>query len=201
MFPDNRGSARAAYADLVRKIDEEGLEIKLSLGAEYYFGSDLVEDFAGGNVIRLGEKNRYFLVEFKTFAVQEYFKDLFFRMNVNGLIPVLAHPERNDLHSSVSRDIFHYLIQNGALVQCDLSSLLGKWGRHAEDNTRRFIEDGMVAAFASDLHCSREEIDALPAAIEALRKLAGTEVADRLLGENPRDILAGRRPKWNRDDY
>jgi protein-tyrosine phosphatase len=120
----------------------------------------------------------------------------FFKVRAQGLKPVLAHPERSDIDSAVARDFFDYLMKNGALIQCDLLSLTGRWGRRAADNAMRLLHKGVVAAFATDIHCRESDFEELPGAIEQLRKAAGAEAAGRLLGDNPADILAGRRPRW-----
>lgn len=196
MFPDRRDVIPERLGELRAAAAGAGIGVDLTSGAEYYFGSDFTGDFEAGTVDRLAGQRKYVLIEFHTFSLQEFNKNLFFKMSLKGLVPVIAHPERNDLSSHIAREIFDYLVDNGALLQCDLLSLVEfGWGRHAMDRAHLFIDTGRVAAFATDLHCTPREIEMLPLAIEALRARAGAERADLLLGHNPREILAGRRPR------
>jgi protein-tyrosine phosphatase len=197
LFPDSRDVIPGRFEELKAAASGEGIDLDLSLGAEYFFGNDFTGDFEHGGVTRLGGENRYFLLEFQSFSLQEFNKNLFFKLSLKGLVPVIAHPERNDLSSRPAMEMFDYLVGNGALVQCDLLSLVEQfgWGRHAMDRTFSFIDHGRVAAFATDIHCTPREIELLPKAIEALRARAGDDGVQRFLCDNPRAILDGRRPR------
>ena len=196
MFPDARDVIPGRLDELKAAAATRGIGCALSLGAEYYFGSDFTDDFAAGAVTRLGGQRKYVLIEFQSFSLQEFNKNFFFTLSLKGIVPVIAHPERNDLSSRMALEIFDYLVDNGALLQCDLLSLVDfGWGKHSQDRAFALIDSDRVAAFATDLHCTPREIEMLPAAIEALRARAGADRAERMLGHNPREILGGRRPR------
>ncbi|MBI5524980.1 MAG: hypothetical protein HY897_01455 [Deltaproteobacteria bacterium] len=197
LFPDMRAEIPRRFEELRAAAGSEGLRVELRLGAEYFFGDDLFEDFGSGGVQRLGAGNKFVLVEFQKFSIQEFHKNFIFKMSLRGLVPVLAHPERADMSSSSARDMFDYLVGNGALVQCDLLSLVGEfgWGTHTTDRVLELVDRGIPAAFSTDLHCTAREIELLPRAIEVLTARVGVERTAALLGDNPRQILAGKRPK------
>lgn len=196
LFPDMRAEIPRRFEELKAAAGSEGLHVELLLGAEYFFGDDLFEDFESGSVQRLGDGNKFVLVEFQKFSIQEFHKNFIFKMSLRGMVPVLAHPERADMSSSSARDMFDYLVANGALVQCDLLSLVEEfgWGAHTRDRALELLDRQIAAAFSTDMHCTAREIDLLPKAIEVLSARAGTERAAALLGDNPRRILAGKRP-------
>jgi tyrosine-protein phosphatase YwqE len=59
--------------------------------------------------------------------------------------------------------------------------------------SRRLLEDGLAHAVASDVHTAEDQ-RTVAAGMAWIRKRLGQEALDRLLSDNPRQILAGELP-------
>jgi protein-tyrosine phosphatase len=112
-----------------------------------------------------------------------------FQMNVRGIRPVLAHPER---YAPLFRntDALEPMLPN-LLPQLDLMSLTGKYGRRPRKAAERMLEEDIYFLACSDCHDPRD-VPLVGEAIERLRELVGAAAAQRLLSEHPRAILEGR---------
>jgi protein-tyrosine phosphatase len=73
------------------------------------------------------------------------------RAEAQGLLPVIAHPERTE--AALDRpDLGHRLAERGWAVQVNATSLLGRHGRDAERMSWELVETGDAALVASDGH-------------------------------------------------
>src|SRR5699024_11200404 len=84
-------------------------------------------------------------------SVPRFADQLFYDMQLEGLIPVIVHPERNrELLEHPSR--MYELIRNGALSQITAGSLLGQFGKQMEQYSHQLIEANLPHFIASDAH-------------------------------------------------
>ena len=104
---------------------------------------------------------------------------------------LIAHPERT--FGSLERLRPH--VEAGALLQVNVSSLLGDHGPRAREIAAALVRDGRAYCLASDAHPgTRERI--LPLADAALRRLGVSDVqAFRLTQSNPRFLLREGNPR------
>jgi protein-tyrosine phosphatase len=110
---------------------------------------------------------------------------------MKGRLPVLAHPER--YHSLCRQPERMAAVARTAAVLVDLGALVGAHGPRAQESAQWLIKEGLAHACASDSH-SVKDAKAAGDGIAWLRKKHGRELAERLLGENPRRILQGELP-------
>jgi protein-tyrosine phosphatase len=115
-----------------------------------------------------------------------------FRLKMAGKMPVLAHPER-----------YHALWDDAGLVDqlrrevafvVDLGAVAGYHGRKEGKVARRFLEEGLAHAVASDAH-TREDVARAAEGIAWIKKRLGAAAVTRLLDDHPRAILAGELPE------
>ena len=80
-------------------------------------------------------------------------------------------------------------LEAGALLQVNVSSLLGDHGPQARETARRLVRDGRAFCLASDNHPGTRELT-LPLGYHALVRAGFSEVkAERLTRSNPRFLL------------
>ena len=91
------------------------------------------------------------LVEFPHGEVPEYATDLFFRLSLQGITPVIAHPERN-AQIQKQPELLYQFIADGALGQLTSTSLIGTFGKKVQRFSEDLIEHGMVHVLSSDAH-------------------------------------------------
>lgn len=117
-----------------------------------------------------------------------HLQEILFRLQVNGMRLLIAHPERSREFESVERA--RAAVRSGARFQLDLGSLVGRHGRTARKLARAFLADGLYSVAATDIH-SAKDAEWLEEAIEELVARAGEEAAHRLLAVHPMKVLRG----------
>jgi len=138
----------------------------------------------------LNQKN-YLLVEFAEFAIPASADQTLHELQLLGLTPIITHPERNPLIRTKPERMFRWL-RTGCYVQLTAQSLLGKFGRPAQDATKDWLEAGAVHFVASDAHNTTSRPLKLRQAYEEVAKLHSEEVARKLFVENPLAVFEGR---------
>ena len=113
----------------------------------------------------------------------------FFQMNVRGVRPVLAHPERY-VPLFRKTDPIERMLDMGVLPLMDVMSLVGRYGRKPRKAAERMLDEGVYYAVCSDSH-RPADVEVVEKAIARLHELVGPEEAYELLAENPRRILEG----------
>lgn len=145
-------------ADLVRqRVNEanealQDVEISLTIypGHEVRLYQDLTRDIQDQNVITLND-SRYLLLELPSSHVPSYAVDTVYELQLLGITPVIAHPERN---AGIARNILELqkLIEAGALAQVTTHSLTGHFGRSVRRLAMELCRRHLVHLIASDAH-------------------------------------------------
>ncbi len=117
--------------------------------------------------------------------------DYLFQIQMTGLLPVLAHPER---YQPLWKDwqTVEKLAGMCAFV-IDLGALAGYHGRKQGKFAKKLVAEGVAHAVASDAH-SVNDVRIAAEGIAWLRKKHGDDAVARLLEHNPRRIYDGEHP-------
>lgn len=182
--------ARCA-ASLERLQTIAGKSLKLTLGCDFHFSYDNVQDaLANPGRYSIGE-TQYMLIEFSDFALSPVLLEVIGRLREAGLVPVITHPERNLLMQRSPGEVLR-LVEGGCPVQVTASALTGGWGDAARRAALWLLEHDAVHALASDAHSPKHRPPQLSAAREAAAQHVGGDVARALVIDNPRAIVAGQ---------
>src|SRR5258708_15739803 len=147
-----QNSSRSKLDSLIEGLREKtGGKPRLFLGSEYFFAHDMTEVLASGNGIVPLAGSRYVLVEFASRAVPPLIEQAFYRVQLEGWTPIIAHPERNVVFQT-KRDLLPLLVRLGARTQVTLGSLTGNFGAEAEQAARAWLGNGLVHFLATDAH-------------------------------------------------
>ena len=188
MFDNRREPLQAAHAEFCRTAaGHEGLPV-LGLGAEHYFDDVFWRLFQEGGALPY-PGGRSALVELPRDRLPHGLDQAFFRMKVAGVHPVLAHPERYRPFFE-STDAMDPLLAVGALPLLDVMSLSGKYGQAPQKAAERMLDEGIYYAACSDAH-RPADAPIVAESIALLEERVGVEEKEFLLGQGPRDILAG----------
>ena len=106
-----------------------------------------------------------------------------------GISPLFAHPERCAEFEREGRA--EEVVRLGGALQLNVGALAGVYGKPARRLAERILSEGLYAVAATDLHRPDGVREWLDEAHAALEKRAVSGGLERLLGENPRRILAG----------
>jgi len=113
-----------------------------------------------GVMIYLGillNKTKYMLIELPLNNEYKIIDDVLNEIKVNGLIPIIAHPERYSSYYG-NYDFFNHLIQNGCLLQGNIGSLAGKYGKNAKKMLKNLLKRDMITVIGTDIHHSGSSI-------------------------------------------
>jgi len=169
-----------------RAIRDEGLRVTLHQGGELAHEDALTLDPEELALITQGPDHApWLLLECPFEGIDDFFDAAVARLTGLGYGLLLAHPERaaSELEATIP------YVEQGALLQVNVSSLLGHHGPRARRLANELVCDGRAYCLASDTHPGSREAT-LPQGLRALRELGVGDVhATRLTQSNPRLIL------------
>jgi len=179
---------RIKIDELQKAIDADGINIKLHLGAEVYYLPNLME-LKDNPLLTFGH-GKYMLVEFATRTIPEGCWQMFFDMNIAGVTPIIAHPER---YKKVQENpaLVGRFIRSGCLIQVDAGSLVGTLGQSSEKAANEIVRQGLVHIIGSDAHDDRKRNFQLTEAIDIAADYLGEDFANELVTTNPKAVIAG----------
>lgn len=151
-FENTRATLDTAMSQLQEALDRSGNAVKLSHHAEYRLDDFSMSFFNSGDVMTM--PGDYIMIE-NPFVAEAWFIDqCIFDLQVKGLIPVLAHPERYSYYFK-NRGRYRQLHAAGAKFQVNLLSLAGAYGKEQRDVAEMLIADNLVDFIGTDLHNMR----------------------------------------------
>ena len=186
--------ARAGRAAAPRRsgcIDAEGLSVRLHPGGELADEDALELSERELALIAQGPEHApWLLLECPFAGIDHVFDAAVARLTGLGYGLLLAHPER--ARGPLDRLDPH--LEAGALLQVNVSSLLGEHGPRAREIAARLVRHGLVYCLASDSHPGTRE-STLPLGYRALVRAGMSEIqAQRLTQSNPRFLLREGNP-------
>ncbi len=178
------------FSGLAEAILQKELPVRLVLGAEIYFQPDL-ERFLDYPSLTVNGTGRYLLCEFPMPGIPPGADRVIFQLIMSGIIPILAHPERN---FSVLRDetVLEPMLHSGALLQINAGSLEGQFGRRVKKCALSLLKKGTVHLIGSDAHNASSRPVRLSPAVDIAAGVVGPRAARALVDDHPRCILMGR---------
>jgi protein-tyrosine phosphatase len=175
----------AKYRELNERLLQHGLSLSIIPGAEVMLSPDLAEiDDIKYLCI---ENTNYLLVEFPWRHYPLWAERVLFELGFKSVIPILAHPERNDeIFKNYAK--FLKLIDSGLLTQINAISL---FSGDTKRRIRQLFSDHAVSFIATDTHRPGDRMSCFGKAISVLEKKYGTAETKRIV-ENSAAVLAKR---------
>lgn len=166
-------------------------EVKLYLGNEVFVnnGKVLIHLLKQGDITTLNN-SRYLLIEFPLNQKLRYIEDVIYELNEAGYIPVIAHPERYS-HIKDNFDKIYEFLEFDCRLQCNLTSIVGYYGKHAKKTVKRLLKEGLVSFISTDFHHIRDD-KIIDKALKKLKRYVGSENVEKLLVTNPQAVLENK---------
>jgi protein-tyrosine phosphatase len=187
-YPTTVEAMEAAVAEVRRAIDAAGLEVALLHGGEL----DVLELARRGDEelarFALG-RGSCALLECPYQGWPLAFDSAIARLRSLGLVPLVAHPERNPTIQEDPR-LLAGLVADGACIQITAASLDGRAGRAAARTARRLLDLGLVHVLATDSHAPDVRAGGFAAALATL----DPGLTQYLTVEAPAALISGVRP-------
>ena len=195
-FPHIDLSRLAALRDeAAQAIEAAGIRLRLHPGGELAHEEALVLAPDTLELIAQGPSDaRWLLLECPFLGIEDDLTAAAERLWELGYDVLLAHPERAAPVAGADRRL-RRLVDRGALVQVNATSLLGRHGARARTVAERLLGDGMVWCLASDGHPGTRD-DTLDRGFDALVDRGASErLAALLTQDNPRRLLLEGAPR------
>ena len=168
-------------------LELEQVPLTVMPGMENPLELDTVEQVEGGNALTING-SAYILVELPFLQLPLYWEEVLFQLQLRGLRPIIAHPER---HAQIQKnpDLISGAVSRGVLAQVTAGSLVGHFGPRVRKTAETLFKKGLIHVIASDCHGpdgprSPDLLDGFHAAT----KLVGQELAAQMVQEVPRSI-------------
>jgi protein-tyrosine phosphatase len=163
---------------------------RLYTGCDFHLSYENIQDALAHPRKYTINQDRYLLVEFSELLIFRNTAEIFGRLQEAGMIPIITHPERNQLLQMRVKEIATW-VESGVYVQVTGQSLLGDFGKKAAEFARVLLDRRLVHFVASDGHDLRRRPPTMKEAHAWLVKHYGKPTADALCIDNPRATLNG----------
>ena len=179
----------AAVHDLNFALQGQNLALAVYPGFElpYHHAAELAATHT------LANNGRHVLIELPPMHLPKGVLNTFYSLLAAGLVPVLAHPERNG-EVLMNPDLLKEMVENGILLQITATSVTGELGPDVQRCAHYLLKQGWVHFLATDSHSPTFREPVLTKAVKIVSRLVGPENARALVEQNPRQILATAQP-------
>jgi len=177
--------------ELSQAIEEKNIQVEILRGAEVHISHNLLDEIRKHRTHLVLNQSSYMFVEFPSEHVFSGVKELFFQLMSEGIIPIIAHPERNSVFAE-HPEFLYELIQMGALAQANRGSFTGLYGIEAEEAVFRFLGLNLIHFISSDGHNTRSMAPRLSETRKKAAMIVGEERARALVCDNPEAVLEDR---------
>lgn len=161
MYDNDTTKVQSYFKKLQEYIQEHMPGVSIDVSAEYFLDNYFQDQVLPKGLMPFGNNN--VLVEVSMAGWPRNFRDLIFNVQANGYRPILAHPERYLYETDIR--IYAELKAKGILLQMNLLSIIGYYGREVQANAEKMMEQNLYDLCGTDLHHERHlaKVMAMPA--------------------------------------
>lgn len=168
------------------KVQAAGISVTLHTGQEVRLHEHLVEKLKTKEALTLAG-SRYVLLELPTQTVPAYTVNIIQDLLGEGIIPIIAHPERNRAIAEKPARL-ERLVRHGALAQITAGSVAGHFGKNVQKLSLQLLEANLVHTYGSDVHNMDTRPLLFNKGLDYLEKKKHHNLADILLENNERIV-------------
>lgn len=148
-FNNNKEIIYGGMEKVRQAIKDVGLNIEIEAAAEYYTDTMFQKLIEEKDILTFG--NNYVLFELSFQYEPANVKEVIFELTSAGYQPILAHVERYPYYVNKWKKIEEYT-DRGVLLQLNLNSLTGGYGKDIKKWAETLIEKDMINMIGSDCH-------------------------------------------------
>lgn len=152
-FENYRETIIEEVASFRQELQKHNIPITVHPGCEIMLTPSVPELLKAGKLMTMKDENKYVLIELPRTMWPLYAEDVIYEIKLQGLTPIIAHPER---YREVNDDVLEE-----CLVQFNLGTFVGMYGSRAGDRLERIkrLKGNEGIFYGTDLH--RVELDVL----------------------------------------
>jgi len=153
LYRNNSETINNALTSLKAELKKQQIDFEVSAAAEYMLDSYFFELLNSGNRL-LTLKDDIILTEFSYASMPDDPGKFSFAIQMAGYSPILAHPERYPYYYD-NYKMYHRLADLGFMLQLNLLSLTGYYGKEAAKAADYMLKNELVSFVGSDMHHER----------------------------------------------
>lgn len=169
---------------LQNELINNNIPLTLYTGHEVRLSDQIIPLYQTKQIHTLAN-SQYLLLELPTDTVPSYTKHIIHELLLEGITPIIAHPERNKAIAEKPNRLLQ-LIQLGALAQITAGSLTGHFGRAVQKLSLDLVRANLVHVYGSDAHNLTTRPFLFDEGLCYLEKKKELEAVDILLENNAR---------------
>lgn len=137
--------------DLVQAVTAEGIRVEIYQGGEIYPSMSIFRALDTGTPMTLAGKGKHMLIDLPMGALPNDFDSILYEIQVRGIVPILAHPERNGQFQENLGLLAQYL-ERGIACQVNAGSFRGRYGPRANEVVKVIVRRHWAHFLSSDAH-------------------------------------------------
>jgi protein-tyrosine phosphatase len=142
-----------ALAKLKAALAAEQIDFEVNAAAEYMLDSYFFEMLSAKKKM-LTISDNILLTEFSYSSMPTNPEQMAFAIQTENYVPILAHPERYAYYHGNFK-MYDHLSELGFLLQVNLLSLTGYYGKETAKAARYIIKNGLIRYAGTDMHHER----------------------------------------------
>lgn len=161
--------------------------LKIYPGQEIYYYSEAIDSLKQGKASTMAG-SQYILLEYSMSVSLDEIRDSIYESITEGYRPIIAHAERY-MCLVDKPDRVNGLIEDGACIQLNAGSILGKTGHKVKKFTLYLLKNRMVHFVSTDAHSDRTRAPRLKEAAKFVSKKFGEDYCRELFYDNANKLL------------
>ncbi|WP_437829650.1 tyrosine-protein phosphatase [Niallia taxi] len=188
-YENKREQILKNVSNLNELLKQENIPLEILPGQENRIYGEILEDFQKGEILTLSN-TQYLFIEFPTSSVPRYAERLLYDIQVEGITPIIVHPERNK-EILENPDLLYNFVKKGSLTQVTAASVTGYFGKNIQKFSKQLIEANLTHFIASDAHNIHNRSFKLDEAYNYIEDIMGKDYV-YLFMENSESILSNQ---------
>lgn len=167
-------------------VIEKNIPLTIHSGHEVRLSENIISNYQLKNIHTLANSS-YLLLELPTNTVPLYTEYIIRDLLNEGIIPIIAHPERNRAIADQPWRLAK-LVEQGALAQITAGSLVGHFGKNIQKLALNLVKANLVHTYGSDVHNLTTRPFLFEKGLLFLEKKKQLDAVDMILENNSRII-------------
>ena len=192
-YDNDKAIIKKSFQKFKQAVIDDGLKIKLGMAAEFRLSAEALTLFTEGKIPFLGEANGIstLLLEMPHDQVPLGSEKLLDWLSIRQCRVMIAHPECNKEIMRNPEKLKPFL-DRGCLTQVTAGSLVGRFGKTAQDIAEQLLIEGKVDVLATDSHNLKHRTPDLSEGYRRAVELIGEDAATKLVFDNPKAIVGSQ---------
>lgn len=172
---------------IIEELQHRFNNVEIILGSEVYITQNMIELLEEKKASTING-TKYVLFEIPFLNNTMYFEHVIDDLKRNRYVPIIAHPERYKIVKE-NPTIVEDWIERGILVQCNYSSIIGKYGKEAQKTIELLLKHKLIHFLGTDAHRPEITYPYINKAKEKFIELAGEEYFKDLSERNAEKVI------------